>query len=416
MRMLKKIFLFLMALLLLGAGPAIVHAKQKAEKPSDRAIMHNNKGVTALYEGGVDRALFEFKTATELSPKYVEAWNNLGLAYKFKGNMEMAVSALKTALALDVKYASAYNHLGTIYYGMGRHDDALKEFKKAIRYNKKFSDAFYNTGLTFVAMAHQANNTAKLHEAVDALTKATSYNAEHPYAHNELAKVYQELGEYEKAIIRYKLALEINPKMADSWIALSSLYNQTGQALKAQQALNHVIMETPDSPMAHLNLGLSYLNEKNYRLALKEFDLAISKMPTNEMAYFNVGYTHFQLGVEAKNSGQDATAANEFDQAIKAYESALHLKPNFVDAAYNVAYTYQTKNDVPNAIRWYQKTISLSPHYARALYNLGELYQTQGDKKNAAENFCKLLKAGNADLKIDMLRIKEQIKSWGGCP
>ncbi|MDP3762665.1 MAG: tetratricopeptide repeat protein, partial [bacterium] len=90
------IIFFLTGFILVSPSP--LHAKKaKAEKPSDRAILHNNLGVTALYEGSTDRALFEFKTATELSPKYVEAWNNLGLAYKFKGNMESAINALKTA-------------------------------------------------------------------------------------------------------------------------------------------------------------------------------------------------------------------------------------------------------------------------------------------------------------------------------
>src|SRR3989338_4167182 len=106
MRTLPKIFLIMALVNMLGS---ISIAKEKAEKPSDRAILHNNRGVTALYENNVERALFEFKTATEVNPNYVEAWNNLGLAYKFKGQMELAIQALKRAIELDKKYASPYN-------------------------------------------------------------------------------------------------------------------------------------------------------------------------------------------------------------------------------------------------------------------------------------------------------------------
>lgn len=398
----------------ISAAPA--HAKKKSAKPADRAIMHNNAGVTALYQGDTDRALFEFKTATELSPNYVEGWNNLGLAYKFKGQLEQSIVALKRAISLDSRYASPYNHLGSVYFNLGRYSDAIAEFKKAIKYNKQFSDAYYNMGLTQVAMAHRANNNREtLNAAAATLVKATTLNAEHPHAHNELAKLYQELGQYEQAIIRYKLALEINPNLTDSWLNLSTLYNQTGETLKAQQALEQAMRGDADSPYLHMNLGISYLNEKSYILALKEFDQVIRKMPTNEIAYFNVGFAHFQMGIEAKNKGLTTQAHSEFNEAIKAYASAFKLKPTFADAAYNAAFAYQTLNDIPNAITWYQKSLGVDPNYARALYSLGEVYQAQGDAKNASAQFCKLLTLKSLDIPVDLNRLKQQVTQMGGC-
>ncbi|OGQ06576.1 MAG: hypothetical protein A3G32_01630 [Deltaproteobacteria bacterium RIFCSPLOWO2_12_FULL_40_28] len=392
-----------------------VFAAKKARKPADRSIMHNNLGVTALYEGNIERAIFEFKTSTELSPNYVEAWNNLGLAYKYKGKMELAINALQKAISLDKKYPSPYNHLGAVYYDLGRFNDAIAEFDKAIRNNKKFSDAYYNKGITYAAMARKGNKE-HFQNAVKTLSQATSINPEHPYAHHQLAKIYQELGQFEQAIIRYKLALEINPKLSDAWVNLSNLYNQTGETLKAQQALNNAIVgEESGSPEAHMSMGLSYLKENNYQMALKEFDTVIRKSPTNEMAYFNAGYTHYQLGIEAKNKGQGEKAKSSLGQAIKAYESALTLKPNFDDAAYNVAYTYQVLGDAQQSIEWYLKTIELNPKHARSLYSLADLYQTQGDENNAIKYYCRLLTAPLGDLQVDINHIREITKAKGGC-
>src|SRR3989338_4458409 len=126
----NKILNFFLVVVIALILPITVHAKKKAEKPAERAIMHNNRGVTALYEGDTERALFEFKTATELSPKYIEAWNNLGLTYKMKGQMELAIDALKYAISLDTKYSSPYNHLGTVYYNLNRYEEALEQFNK----------------------------------------------------------------------------------------------------------------------------------------------------------------------------------------------------------------------------------------------------------------------------------------------
>jgi len=160
-------------LFIFSAFPLSAQAKAKAEKPSERAILHNNAGVTALYQGDTDKAIFEFKTASELSPAYVEAWNNLGLGYKFKGKMDLASEALKKAIELDKKYASPYNHLGAVYFELGRHSEALEQFEKAVHANKSFSDAWYNKGLTLAAMGHERGNKGKLSDATGALVRAT---------------------------------------------------------------------------------------------------------------------------------------------------------------------------------------------------------------------------------------------------
>lgn len=408
-------FLAVLGILVLAFSMTALAAKKKPEKPADRSIMHNNLGVTALYEGDVERAIFEFKTATELSPKYIEAWNNLGLGYKTKGNMDLAIQCLQKSISLDHKYASPHNHLGSVYYDQGRYDEALKEFDEAIKLNKLFSDAYYNKGLTFTAMAKKTGDKTKLKEAEEVLVKATTINPEHPYAHNDLARLYQDRGDFEKAIIRYKLALEISPNLTDSWINLATLYNQTGETLKAQQALAHAMENDPDSPYAHMNMGLGYLREKNFLLALKEFDVVISKMPTNDLAYFNAGLTHFNLGIEARNKGDGSKADIEFGETVKAYQSALILKPNSVDAAYNVAYAYHIWGKRNEAQTGYQKTLAIQPEYAKALYMLGIWYQEGGDLKNAAANLCRVAKIKSADIPVTPEQLKKQIDSLGGC-
>ena len=98
----KKTFfpkLILVLLTVLAMVPSSAEAKKKKfDKPSSRAVYHNNQGVTAMYEGNFDRAVFELKTAVELEPKYLEGWNNLGLAYKYKGRYEDAIKALQKAI------------------------------------------------------------------------------------------------------------------------------------------------------------------------------------------------------------------------------------------------------------------------------------------------------------------------------
>ena len=234
-------------------------------------------------------------------------------------------------------------------------------------------------------------------------------------AHNELAKIYQEQGDFEKAILRYKLALEVNPEFTESWVNLSNLYNQTGQTLKAQEALNKALASKPNSAEAHMSFGLSYLKEKNYKLALKEFDEVIRLNPSNDAAYYNAGFTYYNLGLQYKENGNSGEAKESFSKAILAFKSALQLKPTFADAAFNIGSVHQTQNNLSEATTWYEKALEIDPKHARSLYSLGEFYQGT-DKKKAAGFFCRFLALGKTGMNVDLERVKTQVESFGGCP
>ncbi|MBL7685113.1 MAG: tetratricopeptide repeat protein, partial [Deltaproteobacteria bacterium] len=69
-------------------------------RPHNQAIIHNNMGAQFMAQQDLDKAIFEFKTAIEISPEYVEAWNNLGLAYKYKKDYNKAVDTFKQAIKI----------------------------------------------------------------------------------------------------------------------------------------------------------------------------------------------------------------------------------------------------------------------------------------------------------------------------
>lgn len=392
----------------------VSHAK-KAEKPPERGILHNNRGVEALYKGDTDRALFEFKTATELSPNYVEAWSNLGLAYKYKGRLVDAEVALKKAISLDKKYANSYNHLGAVYFDMGHYDDALAYYAKALHYNDKLSDAHYNASLVYIARYKKDKNRNNLESAVKELQSATVVNAEHAHAHKELAKAYQDLGDYEKAIIRYKLALEIDPSITDGWTSLAKLYTLTGQTLKAQEALNKALQQNPNSAPSHLNLGLNYLKDENYRMAIKEFNAAIQVEPTNEIGYFNVGFAYYKKALQ-ENQDNPTAALQDFKQSNAAYESAFKLRPTYTEAAFNIAYNYIFMKDNTNAIAWFQKAIASDASFTRSYFALAQVYETIGQKSDAARYFCEFIKLKPSNMSDELNIATSSVKALGGCP
>ena len=94
--------------------------------------------------------------------------------------------------------------------------------------------------------------------------------------------------------------------------------------------------------------------------------------------------------------GIAAHQSDNLEEAIKYYDEAITLKPDFVEAHNNRGNAYNNKGDYDCAIADCTKAIALNPDYADAYYNLGVVYDKKGDIDRAFENFTKAI-----DLKPD---------------
>lgn len=75
----------------------------------------------------------------------------------------------------------------------------------------------------------------------------------------------------------------------------------------------------------------------------------------------------------------------EYQEAIQGYRKTLELSPDFTEANFNLALTYQLSGDLTEAIRYYRKAINLNPSLSDAHYNLGNSLFVLGKHSEAAE-------------------------------
>ncbi len=142
-------------------------------------------------------ALAEYKRATEIYPKYADAYGQWGYACILKGDDECAVDNLIKAIDLKSRMESVYNNLGTIYYKIEEYKDALDLFKYAVDLNPRFIDGWYN-----------------------------------------MASAYKALKDYPNAINACQAALKFAPGDKEINRSLGELYLTTGDTITAQQYLD----------------------------------------------------------------------------------------------------------------------------------------------------------------------------------
>jgi len=385
-------------------------------RPQDQAVFHSNKGVQYLNQGDPKKALFEFKTAVEISPEFTEGWSNLGLTYMYLKQYDKAKEAFFKSIKIDKKYPTPYNHLATLYYNQKNYPEALKWVEKAIKADKKYGDAYYNQGLIYMQMARGSGDGKNFASAEQSFRNATEANSRHYLANMELGNLYKDQKKYEQAIMRYKVALEIQPSAAGAWEGLGDVYLKQGKNEQAQWAFNKAVAASPKNVGSHLSLGLLYLQEKNFVLADKELALAYRQDPNNPRVIFNLAFAKLSRAEDVRGRKGAAAAAPLYQEAITVYKSLVEKFPKFADGAYNLGYVYGRLGDLSQAEKWYSKTLSIDPNYYQALFSLGIMKVETGSKEEGVQYLCRFQKVTQGqDLKPSQEVAKKIIAENGRC-
>ncbi len=136
---------------------------------------------------------------------------------------------------------------------------------------------------------------------------------------------------------------------------------------------SQTIQTTPDSPLAHGNLGREYQDRGQLEKAQKHFEIAIRLDPRDFKSYYNLGLVYYQQG--------------DPDRAIQHFKRSIALNPDFFSGHYNLALLYHKHGQLDAAIDHYRKLIDLKPENFVGHYNLGIAYAMQGKLKPAIEQW-----------------------------
>ncbi len=148
-----------------------------------------------------------------------------------------------------------------------------------------------------------------------------------------ISSVFFELYQIKKNVIRYFTILMIFISSGLFFL----LSNRQCRVWKDGFTLwNYVIEIYPDIPLAYNNRGILHSNNKEYHLALKDFDRAISLNPVYLNAYMNRGNIYGSLG--------------DYDRALSDYYMALGIDSTYIDVYHNRAVIYFNKREYRAAL------------------------------------------------------------------
>lgn len=188
---------------------------------------------------------------------------------------------------------------------------------------RSFADHF-NKGVTSLA-------SANYQDAIASLKQALTINPSDAVAHMKLGLAYSELGEHKPAITAFKQAIKLNRAFvdADSYFRLGSAYlelsdypaaidplKQALYGLKATQMEDRTTSTAgPGETQVQFALGRAYYGTGSYRQAVKAFETAVRLKPDFASAHYGLGLSYLEVG--------DKRSAEKEEQVLRKLKSPL---------------------------------------------------------------------------------------------
>ncbi|CAH0721513.1 unnamed protein product, partial [Brenthis ino] len=308
-------------------------------------------------------------------------------------------SIFASGLKVNRNNAKLYNNVGHALEADGKYADALEFFKTAVNVQPDDVGAHINVGRTF-------NHLGKYQEAEEAYVKAKSllpkakpgesYQARIAPNHlnvflNLANLISKNATRLEEADMLYRQAISMRADYTQAYINRGDILiklNRTKEAQelgvvlleqgKASQALAYLdkaLELEPEHEQALLNSAilLQELGAADLRhLARQRLLKLLDKDATNERVHFNLGMVCMDEG--------DAECAERW------FRAAVHLKPDFRSALFNLALLLADRRRPLEAAPFLKQLVRHHPDHVKALVLLGDIYINSVKDLDAAES------------------------------
>jgi tetratricopeptide (TPR) repeat protein len=116
-----------------------------------------------------------------------------------------------------------------------------------------------------------------------------------------------------------------------------------------------------------VNKGLKLISQQRYDEAIKAFSTAIEIIPRDYQAYNYRGVTRALKG--------------DFDKAIADYNKALKIRPRYAEAYNNRGFAHTQKGDLQRALNDFSRALEINPFLVDAYNNKAWILATAADKR-----------------------------------
>ncbi|MDZ4181781.1 MAG: tetratricopeptide repeat protein [Candidatus Cloacimonadaceae bacterium] len=153
-------------------------------------------------------------------------------------------------------------------------------------------------------------------------------------------------GNTRRAMEIFELAAELNPDRIEPLIKLKVIHQvDLKDDAKAEEILKKIYDKDPNNSLLLQEMGIFYLNKKEYETALTYLNKVKATEPSNINNLMNISFCHFELG--------------QYQQALDNTRIVLTLEPKNTDALADGKYIAYKLNDNALALNFLKQLLAI---------------------------------------------------------
>ncbi|KAM6462023.1 tetratricopeptide repeat protein 6 isoform 2-T2 [Liasis olivaceus] len=327
---------------------------------------------------------------------------NRALVYIEMKHYDFALEDFADVAMTEQKNKELFISIGLCYHRLKKYEEAVESFSKVLQLDPFFLDAYIGRGNAYLEYGHSEG----ARQALKDFLKAVHINPVCIKARLCLGYNLQALGKFQKAWTQFTAAICCDPSCHIAYDGRAIVCLQMGDTFAAFQDTNAALKITINAELLTnrgvINQFMGYLN-----CAMRDYQQAITIDPNYALAYFNAANIYF--------------LNKQFSQANDYYTKALMLDSENESAFLNRAITNTLLRNFEEAKADFEKAICLSPFSAAIYFNKANLYSMLQQYEQAEEDISKALSIQpydalmyklRADIRGKMGLIKEAIADY----
>ena len=237
----------------------LITASALAQDMKPEAGKLYNDGNQKLKAGNYSGAIESYDQALAIEKDY-RIYYQKGIALKKLSKLEDAKNSFEDCLKQKPDFEAAFNALGGVYFSMGNYEKAVENFEKVLQSAKNSnvkSAVKKNLAIAYAKMGNNAITEGNSKKAIEYLQKAVENN-NYDAAYLSLAKLYSELGDWDKSISASESALKYRSSVGTGgpYYYLGVAYKGKGDTEKAKEMFNKAKSDATYKKTAEYELSL----------------------------------------------------------------------------------------------------------------------------------------------------------------
>ena len=181
----------------------------------------------------------------------------------------------------------------------------------------------------------------------------------------KLSEINAEIEENEQRLLGWRLVDKAELDLLQDLLNKRDYHN-------LEKSCENLIKKFPESPLLYNLIGCSIQDDKRQLDIIQAFEKAIALKPDYVEAMNNYGVALEKFG--------------EFDKALKILHRGVEINSRYSNAFYNLGNVYRKLKRIDEAYKSYQLAIDCNPNHAVAMNNLGVMLLDLGKISLAVEN------------------------------